>query len=74
MSDDHTADRFLTIAHSVTHGETFGDPTYHPLPETGDFKTRIVRTRFGSARDHVIRVRCTSPVDVTLIAASIQAE
>ncbi|OGT56285.1 MAG: hypothetical protein A3E01_06965 [Gammaproteobacteria bacterium RIFCSPHIGHO2_12_FULL_63_22] len=70
MSDDHTADRILQISLSRNGGHTFGDPTFHDLPETGDFKKRITRKRCGQGRHHVVKLECTSPVAVTLIAAS----
>ena len=73
-ADDHTADRILQISLSRNHGHTFGDPTFHDLPETGDFKTRITRRRGGQGYDHVVKVEVTSPVDVTLIAASVDIE
>lgn len=73
MSDDHDADRILQISVSKNGSQTYGDPTYHDLPETGDFKKRITRKRLGQARQMVMRIEVTSPVDVTLIAASVDA-
>ena len=70
MSDDHTADRILQISISKNGGHTFGDPTYHDLPETGDFKKRITRKRCGQSWQFVVKLECTSPLAVTLIAAS----
>ncbi len=43
MADDHDADRILQIRVSKNGAETFGDPTYHDLPETGEIKKRIKR-------------------------------
>lgn len=75
MTDnDHSADRILQISLSKNHGQTFGNPTYHDLPETGDFKKRITRRRGGQGYDHVVKIECTSPVAVTLIAASVDIE
>jgi hypothetical protein len=73
MSDDHTADRILQISVSKNGSKTYGDPSFHDLPETGDFKKRIVRRRLGQARKMVVKIECTSPVDVTILAASIDA-
>jgi hypothetical protein len=70
MTDDHTADRVLQIRVSK-NGHTDGDPSYHDLPETGDFKTRIKRTRLGTSRQFVVTLECTSPVAVTVLAASV---
>ena len=70
MADDHDADRILQISISKNGGHTFGDPTFHDLPETGDFKKRIVRKRCGQFRHCVVKLECTSPLAVTLIAAS----
>jgi len=71
MPDDFDADRILQIRLSKNGAHTFGDPTYHDLPETGDFKKRIVRRRGGISRQHVVDIECTSPVAVTIIAASV---
>ena len=72
MSDDHNADRILTIRVAKNGAQTFGDPSYHDLPETGDFRKRIVRRQMGQSRQFVVKLDCTSPVAVTLIAASVQ--
>lgn len=74
MSDDHDADRILQVSLSKNGSKTYGDPRYYDLPETGDFRKRIVTNRWGQLRQGVLRIECTSPVAVTLIAASIHAE
>ena len=73
MTDDHTADRRLTVSLSKNGSKTYSDPRYMNLPETGDFDARIVCKRWGQLRRGVVRIECTSPVDVTLIAASFEA-
>lgn len=72
MTDDPNADRILSLRVSKNGAHTYGDPSYHALPATGDFHKRIVRRRMGQARQFVVRIDCTSPVEVTLIAASVQ--
>ena len=72
LTDDHDADRILTVRVAKNGAQTFGDPSYHDLPETGDFRKRIVRRRMGQSRQFVVRLDCTSPLAVTLIAASVQ--
>lgn len=73
-ADDHDADRILQISHSKNHGQTFGDPTLHDLPETGDFRKRIYRRRMGQAVDHVVKLEVTSPIAVTLIGVVVDME
>jgi hypothetical protein len=74
MADDHDADRILQIRVSKNGAETWGDPTYHDLPETGDFKKRIVRRRNGQSRRFAVMLECTSPVAVTILAASVDMD
>ena len=70
MSDDHTADRILQISISKNGGHTFGGPKFRDLPATGEFDKRITVKRVGQFRHLVVKLECTSPLAVTLIAAS----
>lgn len=72
MTDNHDADRIISLSVSKNGARTFGAPDYRNLPQTGDFDKRLVWRRKGLSRQFVVRIDCTSPVAVTLIAASVQ--
>lgn len=67
-------DRKVQIAVSKDGGHTWSDWRERPLGELGQYRKRVVFTRFGQARDFRPRVRCTSPVRCDLIEAIADVE
>jgi hypothetical protein len=69
-----SSDHELLIQFSKNGAHVFSAGTSHDLGTTGSFVKRVIRTRFGQARQFVFEISTSSPVKVPILAASIQAE
>jgi hypothetical protein len=61
----------ISIECSKDNGRTFGPPLIAYLGALGNYLTRVIWRRFGSARDFVFRIRMTDPVKFVVTAGAI---
>jgi len=65
----------VTLETSKDNGRTWSNPRQLSVGAIGQYKTRVVARRFGSARDFVFRVRMTDPVKFVITeGAAVVAE
>lgn len=55
-------------------GHTFGNERWIPLGKTGQYYSRVVVRRLGSARDFVVQITMTDPVKFVLASGSVSLE
>ncbi len=64
----------LALEVSKDGGQTFGPPRTASMGRIGKFLARARWHRLGRARDLLLRITCTEPVPVTLLAAYVVGE
>lgn len=55
-------------------GHIFGNERWVPLGKIGEFNTRVILRRLGSARDFVVEITLTDPVKFVLASGSVDIE
>ena len=55
-------------------GRTFGNERWVPLGRLGQYYTRVMLRRLGSARDFVVQITLTEPVKFVLASGSVDME
>lgn len=59
---------------SRDNGRTFGNELWQSIGKIGEYFTRVIWWRLGTARDFVFKLRVTDPVKVVIAGAAIEAE
>ena len=59
---------------SRDNGRTWGNESWRSLGKIGEYITRVIWRKLGTARDFVFKLRVTDPVKVVISGASIDAE
>jgi hypothetical protein len=59
---------------SRDNGRTWGNELWQSIGKIGEYLTRVIWWRLGTARDFVFKLRVTDPVKVVIAGASIEAE
>jgi hypothetical protein len=68
------SDRKILIAVLRQHAHTTEAWSEHELGEVGEYGKRVKRTRLGSSRLHVLKIRRSSRCRVELLAATVNAD
>lgn len=67
-------DAYITLWVAKDGSRNYGAATQHFLGEEGAFCVPVIRRRMGSSRQFAVRVSCTSPTRVDILAMAIEAE
>jgi len=62
----------VSCEHSRDNGRTWSGQRWCPLGAQGQYLNRVSWRRFGSARDHVFRIRMTDPVKFVITEGAIK--
>jgi hypothetical protein len=72
QSNNSTPQVMLQI--SRDNGNTWGNELWQSIGKIGEYLTRVIWWRLGTARDFVFKLRVTDSVKVVIAGASIEAE
>lgn len=64
----------IAVRISRDGGRTFGNERWVPLGKMGEYYSRVVMRRLGSARDFVMQITLTDPVKFVLASGSVSLE
>ena len=59
---------------SRDNGRTWGNELWTSIGKIGEYLTRVIWRRLGTARDFVFKLRVTDPVKVVISGAALEAE
>jgi hypothetical protein len=59
---------------SRDNGRTWGNELWKSIGKIGEYLTRVIWWRLGTARDFVFKIRVTDPVKVVIAGANLEAE
>lgn len=72
QSNNSTPQVMLQV--SRDNGNTWGNELWQSIGKIGEYLTRVIWWRLGTARDFVFKLRVTDPVKVVIAGAAIEAE
>lgn len=68
------SDPIVSVRVSRDGGRTFGNERFLPLGKLGEYSSRVIMRRMGSARDFVLQISMSDPVKFVLASGSAVVE